>query len=124
MNFFIKMVSITFFLLATSYLTKGQDHEIPGVLISNAYTDNSSPMVGCDEFNVCVFLINITYPYLTFDDAIIQMHLDLDKYEIVDAGPFTNTNQNNNNGETIFETIQELMSINDPNWQGPQRWHI
>lgn len=113
---------ILYFLLPIGILAPRlncQSGTIPDVLFAEAYTNNFSPTVGCDEFSLCLSMINFTDPYETFSQAIIQLHVNLDRYEIIDPGVFVNTNQTNSNGETIFETTQEIMSINDPNWSGP-----
>jgi hypothetical protein len=89
---------------------------IGDILYSETSTDNPEPTIGCDEFNLCITLINYTDgPYLTFEDAHVQLILNLDQYEIINDGVFVNIGTTN--GLTTFEVIQDIKSINDPNFE-------
>ncbi|MCC6816840.1 MAG: hypothetical protein IT267_10545 [Saprospiraceae bacterium] len=82
-----------------------------------------APISGCSDIHLCVSVLNITEdPYQTYYDARIQIIIDLNNYEIVDATPFVNTGLVDPLfGHAIFETTQSgLMSIFDPNYSGAE----
>ena len=87
---------------------QAQTKEIPGVLISDAYSDVFDPISGCTDISLCVSIYNVTEnPYRTFNDAKIQIILNLSNYQIIDPTPFVNTGLVDPLfGHAIFETTQ------------------
>ncbi|MFN8279868.1 MAG: hypothetical protein U0V49_06245 [Saprospiraceae bacterium] len=60
-------------------------------------------------------------PFRTFVGARIQIIINLNDYEIIDATPFVNTGfVDPNSGDAIFETTQDIRSVFDPAFSGPE----